>query len=89
MPRRPPGTPDTAADGWEAVCSFGRPEGRAGQVRNASLTESGATVTVSSVGWNARLEPGASASFGFTCSWSGANGLPDSFELNGAARTTS
>ncbi|MBN3930082.1 cellulose binding domain-containing protein [Streptomyces verrucosisporus] len=56
-------------------------------MRNASFTRSGATVTASSMDWNARLEPGAPASFGFTGAWPGANGVPDAFELNGAART--
>ncbi|WP_410539248.1 cellulose binding domain-containing protein [Streptomyces sp. KL2] len=80
-------TGTTALDGWKAVWSFADGQ-RVGQMWNASFTQSGATVTASSVGWNARLEPGASASFGFTGSWSGSNGVPAAFELNGAACAT-
>ncbi|MFP8907552.1 cellulose binding domain-containing protein [Streptomyces atacamensis] len=80
-------TGTTALDGWKAVWSFADGQ-RVGQMWNASFTQSGATVTASSVGWNARLEPGASASFGFTGSWSGSNGAPAAFELNGAACAT-
>ncbi|MFH0245147.1 cellulose binding domain-containing protein [Streptomyces sp. HK10] len=80
-------TGTTALDGWKAVWSF--PDGQqVDQMWNASFTQSGATVTASSVDWNARLEPGASASFGFTGSWSGANGVPDAFEVDGAACAT-
>lgn len=46
------------------------------QAWNTELSQSGTAVTARNVGWNGRLAPGATASFGFISSWSGTNPVP-------------
>ncbi|MGW0363867.1 glycoside hydrolase family 6 protein [Streptomyces sp. NPDC002990] len=50
---------------------------------NATITQAGAAVTAKSVSYNGSLATGASASFGFNASYSGANAVPATFKLNG------
>lgn len=51
------------------------------QAWNTEHTQSGATVTMKNLGWNANVAAGSSVSFGFTGSWSGTNGKPTAFKL--------
>ena len=46
------------------------------QVRNATASSSGSTVTMRNAGYNGGLAAGASTSFGFLGSWSGTNTAP-------------
>lgn len=62
----------SALSGWTVTFTFGGGQ-RITQAWNATVTQSGATVTARNVGWNGTLAPGASAAFGFLASWSGAN----------------
>jgi endoglucanase len=73
----------TTLDGWSLRWSF-----LGGQtLRNhwgATLTQSGSTVTAGNLGWNAKIAPGKSVSFGFVGdAATGANPVPDLFLING------
>ena len=50
---------------------------------NATVVQSGASVTARDAGWNGTLAPGASAGFGFQALYSGANDAPTTFTLGG------
>ncbi|GAA4607137.1 hypothetical protein BJY16_006175 [Actinoplanes octamycinicus] len=50
---------------------------------NATVRQTGAAVTATSVGWNGSLATGASASFGFQGTYSGSNPAPSAFRFNG------
>jgi hypothetical protein len=50
---------------------------------NGTFTQTGKTVTVSNVAWNAVLAHNTSFAFGLTASYSGANVAPTAFTLNG------
>jgi lysophospholipase L1-like esterase len=77
------GDPVTA---WSLAFSF--PSGQTiTQLWNGVVSQSGAAVTVRNAGYNGTIATGASASFGFNGAWTGANGLPVAFTLNGVACT--
>ena len=57
------------------------------QAWNATVTQSGGTVTARNASYNGTLATGASTSFGFNGSWSGANPKPTAFTVNGVACT--
>ncbi|BCJ48290.1 hydrolase [Actinoplanes ianthinogenes] len=50
---------------------------------NATVRQTGAAVTATSVGWNGSLGTGASTSFGFQGTYSGSNPAPATFRFNG------
>ncbi|MDQ3788559.1 MAG: cellulose-binding domain-containing protein [Actinomycetota bacterium] len=64
-----------ALTGWTVTFTFGGGQ-RITQSWNATVTQSGATVTARDAGWNGVLAPGASTAFGFLASWSGTNQPP-------------
>ncbi|MET8356984.1 cellulase family glycosylhydrolase [Micromonospora sp. NPDC005171] len=64
-----------AITGWTAGWTFANGQ-RVTQSWNVALTSSGTTVTARNTDYNGRLAAGASASFGFLGSWTGANSLP-------------
>lgn len=68
-------------DGWTLGFAFAGGQ-QVSQVWNATLAQSGSTVTARDVSWNSHL---GSASFGFLGSWTGSNPVPTSFTLNGTA----
>ena len=75
-----------AVSGWDLVWTF--PNGqRISQAWNATTTNAGDTVTAKSLGYNKDIATNGSVSFGFNGSWSGTNGIPSSFSLNGAVCT--
>jgi poly(hydroxyalkanoate) depolymerase family esterase len=51
---------------------------------NATVTQAGNQVSARNVTWNATINPGQSASFGFQGTYSGSNNAPTQFALNGA-----
>jgi lysophospholipase L1-like esterase len=72
--------------GWTLGFSF--PSGQTvTQLWNGVVSQSGAAVTVRNAGYNGALATGASTSFGFNGSWTGANAVPGAFTLNGVACT--
>ncbi|MBA2810129.1 cellulose binding domain-containing protein [Streptomyces sp. KM273126] len=73
-------TGTSAWSGWSLNWSF--PGGQTvSQLWNADHTQSGASVTVKNVNWNAAVAAGSSVGFGFTGSWSGSNTKPTVFKL--------
>jgi len=77
----------TAINGWTLSWTF--PNGQTvTQLWNGAVTQSGAVVTVKNLNYNASIPAGGSyKDAGFTGTWSGANGIPTAFTLNGAACT--
>lgn len=73
--------------GWSLGWTF-KDGQRVQQLWNAAWSQSGATVTASnpSGSWNGTIGAnGGSVSFGFTGSYSGSNGVPTDFLVNGAS----
>ncbi|WP_329623296.1 cellulose binding domain-containing protein [Streptomyces sp. NBC_01255] len=76
-------TSGTAWTGWKL--GWDHPAGqRVGQMWNATPVQTGTAVTARNVGWNGTVAAGASASFGFTGTWTGTNPVPAAFTLGGA-----
>jgi rhamnogalacturonan endolyase len=50
---------------------------------NATVTQSGAAVSATNVGYNATIPPGGSTSFGFQGTWISSDPSPTSFTVNG------
>jgi lysophospholipase L1-like esterase len=74
---------------WRLSWSFGAGQ-TINQVWNGTVTQTGASVTVANAGWNGSIGTGATTSFGFNASNSGAsNPVPTAFSLNGGACTGS
>ncbi|MBG0829193.1 cellulose binding domain-containing protein [Planomonospora sp. ID67723] len=68
-------TGTSAITGWTVKWTF--PDGqKITQLWSGVHTQTGADVTVKNAGWNGNLNAGASTSFGFGGSWTGANGVP-------------
>jgi endo-1,4-beta-xylanase len=78
-------TASSAINGWTLAFTFPNGQTISG-LWNAAFTQNGANVTISAnQSWNSTIAPGATMnSVGFTGSWSGSNGVPASFRLNGA-----
>jgi len=73
-----------ALNGWTLGWTF--PNGQAvTQMWGATYTQSGAAVTARNVDWTASIPTGGSVDIGFIANWSGTNGRPTAFTLNGAA----
>ncbi len=69
--------------GWTLGWSFAGDQ-RISNGWNATVTQSGSTVTARDAGWNGTLEPGGSVGFGFQATYSGTNAIPARYTLNGA-----
>ncbi|MEV1334025.1 cellulose binding domain-containing protein [Micromonospora costi] len=76
-------TGSAPVDGW--TVTYDLPAGqRVTNAWNATVTQSGPTVTARNLSWNGTLAPGGTASFGYQGTLSGAYRSPTSFTLNGA-----
>jgi cellulase/cellobiase CelA1 len=75
----------TPVTGWTLRWSF--PNGQVvTSLWNGTVTQSGAAVTVTNAAYNGTLAGnGGSAEVGFQASWTGTNGRPAAFTLNGAS----
>ena len=82
-------TGTTAINGWTLAFTFGNAGQKVGQAWSANVTQTGTAVTASNLSYNGALAPGASTSFGFNGTHTGANPRPTGFTLNGAACTVS
>ncbi|MCD0445101.1 cellulase family glycosylhydrolase [Glycomyces sp. A-F 0318] len=72
----------SAVGDWSLVWTF--PDGqRISQAWNATTANVGDQVTATNMSYNGTIASNGSVSFGFNGSWSGANGVPASFALNG------
>nr|WP_211326217.1 glycoside hydrolase family 9 protein [Thermosporothrix hazakensis] len=76
----------TAINGWTLVFTFPNNQ-RITNIWNATMTQSNGQVTVKDAGYNATIAPNGSVTFGFNGEWSGSNGKPTSFILNGQSCT--
>jgi rhamnogalacturonan endolyase len=76
-------TGSTTISGWTVTFVFADGQRISGGW-NGKFTQSGAQVSISDVGYNAQLAPGASTTPGFFASWNESNSTPPSFTLNGS-----
>jgi hypothetical protein len=77
-------TSTTAINGWRLQFSF--PNGQTiAQLWNGSYTQSGSTATITNASYNGSIPAGGTVnpSPGFNGSWTGSNGSPSAFTLNG------
>ncbi|WP_432933070.1 glycoside hydrolase family 11 protein [Microbispora sp. CA-135349] len=74
-------------NGWTLAWSFSGGQ-QITNSWNATVSQSGSSVTARNVSYNGSLAPGASTSFGFQGTYSGGNPNPSAFSLNGSACTT-
>ncbi|HYH04003.1 MAG TPA: cellulose binding domain-containing protein, partial [Bacillota bacterium] len=75
----------TALNDWTLAWSFSGNQ-KITNLWNGNFTQSGAAVTVKSLGYNGRVPAnGGTVTFGFNISYSGTNAKPTAFTLNGAA----
>jgi mannan endo-1,4-beta-mannosidase len=73
----------SSISGW--TLGFGLPSGQViTSGWNATYSQSGSSVTVKDAGYNSVINAGQTVSVGFQGTFSGSNGLPTSFTLNGA-----
>jgi len=80
-------TSTTAINGWTLGWTFGNGQ-TVSQLWNGAETQSGPTVTVKSLNYNAGIAAGGSyKDVGFTGTWSGTNSIPTGFTLNGVSCT--
>jgi glucuronoarabinoxylan endo-1,4-beta-xylanase len=68
--------------GWTLTWSYGAGQ-TVGQAWNATVTQSGSSVTAKNASYNGALATGGTASFGFNGTWTGSNPAPASFAVNG------
>ncbi|MFF7438134.1 glycoside hydrolase family 9 protein [Streptomyces sp. NPDC008122] len=77
-------TGPTAVDGWQLAWAY--PGGqRVTSAWNATVTQSGTTVSARDADWNRAIAPGATANFGVQGTHTGTNPSPTAFTLNGSA----
>jgi endo-1,4-beta-xylanase len=71
-----------AVNGWKVGWAF--PNGQTiTQIWGGAFQQSGASVTVDNAPWNAAITANGSVTFGFIGKWTGANGKPIGFSVNG------
>ncbi|WP_326553735.1 cellulose binding domain-containing protein [Micromonospora sp. NBC_01813] len=68
-------TGTTALTGWSVQLTYGGGQ-QVNQAWNASVRQTGATVTATNVGWNGTLAPNGATTFGFLASWQQSNPTP-------------
>jgi hypothetical protein len=80
-------TGSAAISGWTLVFTFGGDQVIT-SAYNATVSQSGATVTAVNTSYNGLIAPGSSVSFGFGGTWHASDAAPTAFRLNAAACTT-
>ncbi|MFD8598290.1 glycoside hydrolase family 6 protein [Kitasatospora sp. NPDC059646] len=81
-------TGSTTISGWKLGWTFPGDQ-KITSAWNATVTQSGAAVTATDLGYNGTLAAGASTAFGVQATYGSNNTAPTAFTLNGAACTTS
>lgn len=76
----------TAINGWTLTFAFPGDQ-KITNAWNATVTQSGASVTATNVSYNTTISPGGSQSFGFQGTWTANDASPASFSVNGTACT--
>jgi len=80
-------TSAAAINGWTLTWTFANGQ-TVTQLWNGAETQSGPTVTVTNLNYNASIPAGGSyTGAGFLGTWSGTNSIPTGFTLNGTACT--
>ncbi|MYZ38771.1 MULTISPECIES: glycoside hydrolase family 9 protein [unclassified Streptomyces] len=77
-------TSTAPVDGWTLNWTYTGGQ-RVTNAWNATVSQSGSTVTAKDVGWNKAIAAGGSVSFGFQATFNGSNPQPTAFTLNSAA----
>ncbi|HYH03259.1 MAG TPA: carbohydrate-binding domain-containing protein, partial [Bacillota bacterium] len=77
----------SAISGWTLAWQFSGNQ-KITNLWNGSFTQSGTSVSVSNMPYNATIPAGGSVSFGFGMTYSGTNSKPASFTLNGSTSTS-
>ncbi|GAA3452527.1 cellulose binding domain-containing protein [Dactylosporangium matsuzakiense] len=75
-----------AISSWTVVWSYSSGQ-TVTQAWNATVTQSGSTVTAKNAGYNGSIATNGTASFGFNGSATGSNPVPTAFTLNGTSCT--
>ncbi|MEU7887956.1 cellulose binding domain-containing protein [Microbispora bryophytorum] len=75
-------TSSSAVNGWNLGFSFPNSQKITGYW-NADVTQSGSSVTARNLSYNGSIPAGGNTQFGFQGTWSGSNGDPTGFTLNG------
>jgi hypothetical protein len=73
-------------NGWTLRWSYAAGQ-TVSQAWNATVSQSGATVSATNVGYNGTIATNGRVSFGFNGSWTGSNPIPSAFTVNGVACT--
>lgn len=79
-------TSTSSVNGWTLTWAFGGNQ-RVTNAWNATVTQTGTSVSAKNMSYNAGIPAGGSVSFGFQGSFSGSNAKPAGFTLNGATCT--
>lgn len=81
-------TGSTAINGWSLKFSFANGQ-TITQIWNGAFTQSGTSVTITNTSYNGSIPAGGTLNSppGFNGSWTGTNGSPGAFTLNGGACT--
>ena len=75
---------DTAVSGWTLKFDFPGNQ-TISNMWGGLYSQSGSSVTITNEGWNGNIGAGSSTSVGFQAIFSGSNGVPIAFTLNGMA----
>lgn len=81
-------TSGAVIEDWTLTWDFGGNQ-KISSAWNSVVTQSGNSVTVKGVDWNANIPAGGSVSFGFQATYRGSNSKPSSFILNGKGSSSS
>jgi hypothetical protein len=73
-------------NGWTLRWSYAAGQ-TVSQAWNATVSQSGAAVSATNVGYNGTIATNGRVSFGFNGSWTGSNPVPAAFTVNGVACT--
>ncbi len=82
-------TSASAVDGWTVALTYPGGSRTVTQAWNATVTQSGSTVTANNLSYNGAVAAGGTATFGFNADWSGSDPRPTAATLNGTACTVS
>ncbi|MBM9503008.1 cellulose binding domain-containing protein [Actinacidiphila acididurans] len=80
-------TGSAPVNGWTLTFSFPG-DTKVTSAWNATVTQSGSTVTATNVSYNSTIPAGGNVSFGFQGTWTGNDANPTSFALNGSSCAT-
>ena len=76
----------STTSGWTLTFTFPGDQ-KVTNAWNTAVTQTGASVKVTNLSYNATIPPGGSQSFGFQGSWATNDASPTSFSVNGMACT--